>query len=314
MQNGNRRVVGVMCAFQPAQDIEARCEAALTQVDDLIIIDDGSGPGYSLQFDALRNRGIWVIKCEKNAGIAAGLNLGITEAIVRSADYVLTLDQDSLVPPGFVERLVSEHRAAERSGIPVGTVAPWKISGTASSKVARTHKGFLLGSEPIQSGQVIPIATFERVGSFDEKLFIDFVDTDFYLRLRSAGLEAVFVRDLNLEHSIGEGTPARFLGRLIYRKDQPLTVRFHAPFRTYYIFRNALLLLRKPTSRQDWVFAKSLASGMAKRLLITILFAPEKRKQVRAVIAGLVDGLRGHSGRIPDGLRSRLAASSTRGG
>lgn len=72
----------------------------------------------------------------------------------------------------------------------------------------------------------------------EESLGIDYVDKDFCLRLRQAGLDIVAVRDAMLEHQLGASCDHKVLGINI-------TATNHSPSRRYTIYRNRILTMRR---------------------------------------------------------------------
>ncbi len=95
---------------------------------DLIVVDNDSGnDSLARVAEALRARGqaytllgeagidgcaagpepVLLVQAAVNRGYAAGNNLGIRCALARGADYVLILNNDTLVEPGFLEPLVA---------------------------------------------------------------------------------------------------------------------------------------------------------------------------------------------------------------
>lgn len=300
----NSVVVGVMPAFRPTEEILENYVAASRQVDRLIVVDDGSGSEYDDIFSSIEALGGVVIRNSQNLGIAESLNVGVMEAREGGADFVLTMDQDSLLSSDHVGKLLAEYFSAVDAGIRVGLVAPWRISSRPSTKAHTRLRGFILGTEPIQSGQVIPCSTFDDIGYFTGSLFIDCVDTEFYLRAKFSGLSSVFCEAVDLGHSMGEASPARLLGKQVRRGGKPLTIRFHPPVRNYYIFRNGVVLLIRYGLR-DRVFLRSSITGMWKRFLLTMLFSPRKLRQFNAISHGLTHGVLRRSGRIPRKLEER---------
>lgn len=310
MNDAGDTVIGILSAFRPTAEVVENCAAVLPQVTSLIVVDDGSGPEFNGLFSSLRELGCAVIENHANVGIAAALNVGVAKARAANADFVLTLDQDSSVPESYVNHLVDEYIAATKAGIAVGMVAPWKISGRPSTKAYTERHGFTLGSEPIQSGQVIPMSTFDRVGPFAEDFFIDGVDADFYLRSKRIGLSSVFCRHVDLGHAMGIAGKAQLFGRQIMRGSKARVLRYHPPWRNYYIFRNGLVLLAR-YGLVDGSFLRSYLIGMSKRFLITMLFTPNKSTQFAAISRGLWHAVSRRSGKLPAKLHERWSLSAS---
>ena len=148
---------------------------------------------------------------------------------------VLTLDQDSSVPPGYVAAMLAARAGAEGAGVRVGMVAP-DVVGSILRLPGRRRGGVVIGGEPIQSGLLVPVPVLQRLRGFDESLFIDGVDTDFWLRARDAGLQCVVAPGTRLDHRLGQ---AITLGE---GRETPLVVA--STFRYHYQWRNLVVLVR----------------------------------------------------------------------
>lgn len=273
------RVVAVVPAYDPDPGLVDLVTDLLAQVPDVVVVDDGSANGSAAVWPACREVGATVLHHAVNRGIAAALNTGVAWALDAGADAVLTLDQDSRVPPGFVDALSGEWDSAVENGCAVGLLAPQTVTGLPAQQAGRP---------PIQSGQLVPRATLERVGRFDESLFIDGVDDDFALRCLDAGLAVCVAPGVALEHRLGSEQRLRLTGREVG------FVR-SAPFRSYYLVRNRAVLARRYARRHPgWAAGQVL--GLGRHLATMLVMAPDRRERVGAVAAGLRDAAAGRAG------------------
>lgn len=279
----------VVTAFNPDLSLLESLRSILAQTDLLVVVNDSPAAGGSVLRQA-SELGAHLVEHPANLGIAAALNTGIAELRMRLPDArgVLTCDQDSRLPDGYVAALVEAWAEAEAAGVPVGMVAPSAAGNIRRLPGTQQRDGVMIGGEPIQSGLLIPISTLDQVGSFDESLFIDGVDSDFYLRAVDAGLVSV-VAPMRLEHQLGRTVNLR-LGP--FQREQIVA----ADYRYYYRVRNILLVGRRHATRHPrWLF-----QAIAKELrheLITQLFVPGRLRRMRYAILGLMDGLRGRHGK-----------------
>jgi rhamnosyltransferase len=272
---GRHNVAAVVPAYHPGPKLGALVRTLLAQTAHVVVVDDGS-PGTSVLMDAVAELGARVIRHETNRGIAAALNTGIRTALAGDdVPAVLTVDQDSEVPEGYVARLVKTWAKAEQSGVRVGVVAPQHVAGLPDQRAGRV---------PVQSGLLIPTATLRRVGEFDESLVIDGVDDDFALRCLDAGLALVVAQGVRLGHRLGETHNVAIAGRTI-------TLTRSAPFRYYYLTRNRIRLVRRHGRRHPGWSARQIV-GVGGHLGLVLAFDPGRADRLREAWRGTRDGLR----------------------
>jgi rhamnosyltransferase len=288
-------VAGVVTAFRPSAELVSNVESLLRQIAVVVVVDDGGGPGFDHIFAALAKVGAVVLRLEANSGIGVALNAGIRRAReISNPEYIVTVDQDSYLPAGYVRALHNAATDARKAGIEPGMISPSNIHGNPVKR-AGSRNGISLGKEPIQSGLMIPVATLNAIGDFWEELFIDLVDTEYYFRALDAGLPTVLA-PAEFNHSLGTMVDARVLGLAVHVGGSSLRVRTAAHWRYYYIFRNRILVSRRyAASNPLWV-----ASGAwtdLRHLLIVTLLAPGRYGRLGFALRGLADGLRGRSGR-----------------
>lgn len=277
------------------------------QVDLVVAVDDGSPRPDPEVFERL-SKVATVVRLDANSGIASALNAGITHARqVASPDWILTLDQDSEIDQGFVEKALETARRAEKAGLRVGAVTPESHNGRLIDML-KAKDEFRDGFDPMQSGTLIRNSAAEHVGLLDEGLFIDAVDSEYTARLRQNGYRVIAGAGCNISHSVGESRPMRVLGRRVRIAGNEMNVYYHSPFRVYYISRNSIRLTRK--------YLLSEPSWIAKRLMletafhaIRFAFGPNRTKLFQAFIRGTMDGVCGRNGRIPPSVEQRLDPS-----
>ncbi len=321
-----RCVVAVIACLDPPAALVDSVREVLLQVDLVVAVDDGSADRTGVLAE-LQASGATVLH-QANAGIAAALNAGIRVAREQGADVILTLDQDSRLGAGYVAAALATLDAAAAGGIPVAFVSAKSYSGhrgptdgwaragvdppardgvdAASTPPGRVVTRLARAFDPMQSGWVVPVSTFDRVGPLEEDLVIDGVDSEFTARCRAAGLDPVIGPGCLLEHGQGERMPARLLGRPVIVHGLPVAYNRHAPTRVYYMARNGTIITRRHLVRQPrWVLRRLVQETQAHG--IRLLFDPQRGRLVAAVLAGWRDGLRSRTGHIPADLAQRLS-------
>ncbi|KAA9152266.1 glycosyltransferase [Microbacterium lushaniae] len=298
---GHERVVATIPVFRAPGDLPARVDALRQQVAAVVLVDDGSG---SLPSPAFELPGVEQVALEENSGIAHALNVAVERARDLGATHVLTLDQDSTVPAGYVARMLAALRARAASGRPVAGAVPSSAGGAA---VLRDMDD--VPFDPIQSGQIIPVPVLDAVGPFAEELFIDAVDSDFWLRADALGYSFAVVDEAEIAHGLGELQPIRIFGRQLVLAGKPRHVLYHSPFRTYYMVRNSTVLNRRYAHhRPKWMRRRS--RKMFEMVAGCIILAGDRRSQLRAVRAGRRDARRGVLGKIDPATLEWIMAPS----
>lgn len=295
----NNPVTAVISLYNPNDDVVANCAALIAQVGHVVAVDDGSPLDTGSILGRLESLGATVVRLESNSGIASALNAGIRAALAQKDKprFILTMDQDSRLEPGFMVKMLAAYDSASEKSIRVAMVAPGNISGIPTRRRGNIE-GTILGGEPIQSGLLIPVTTLESLGLLMDELFIDGVDTEFYLRARKDGQESIVAPDARLDHALGSMVAASILGVKISINGRSLPVRTAASYRYYYIFRNRIVLVRRYWRSQFGWALKGLLADYRHLAIVTAL-APGRLPRLGSAMAGVRDGLRGITGPRP---------------
>src|SRR3990172_1565611 len=72
-----------------------------------IVVDNGSAGDQVRRLRQKVASGVHIIENPENYGFAGGCNVGIRFALSRGADYVLLLNNDTIVDPAFLGSLVA---------------------------------------------------------------------------------------------------------------------------------------------------------------------------------------------------------------
>lgn len=301
-------VIAVIPTFGPDDGLLRGVHSLAPQVEAIIIIDDGSPAGSAEVLDSALAAGVEVIRSRSNLGIAAALNTGIRLALERGADFVLTVDQDTELPHLYVADCVAAFRIAAPE-TRLGIVCTDRVNGQPSIPERYTEEGLGLVREAIQSGFLISAECLAECGLFDERLFIDCVDTEYCLRIARHGYRIAVGPGTDITHTLGERAPLRPFGITRRREDgQPATYEYHGPTRRYFITRNNVdLYLRYARIRPRWVL--SAAKRELSPTFTTIVSGPRRGRQLLATVIGAAHGLIRKRGPLSPGLRSLLAGS-----
>lgn len=233
-------VAAVVPVYCPDPDDLERLVSFLIDAGIPVVVADDASPCTS---DPVVRRsgdlGASVVRHRHNAGIARSLNDGLAFATNVGSRWLLTVDQDSELPPRYVEDLLEAAGAAEQAlgvGL-VGAIGAGSIedaSGTLAYPTT-TVSGVVTTHEVIQTGTLWLVDALLAVGGFDESLGIDAVDAAACLALREAGLHVSLASGLAIAHHVGEGRQVTLLGRTVLASG-------HSPERRTTIVRNRLHL------------------------------------------------------------------------
>lgn len=290
-------VVAVVSVFRAPDDLPPRLVALADQVRAVVVVDDGSDSLGAIA----EHPSIIKVSLPENRGIAHALNVGVERARALGATHVLTLDQDSTAPTGFVERMLEVLARAEAAGVAVAAVVPELVGEQRVMRIADEPWAF----DPIQAGQLVPMATFDRIGGFVESYFIDAVDSEFTVRAEEQGLRFVVADGERIDHGLGELVPLMVFGRHLTIGGKPRHVLYHAPFRTYYMVRNSIVLARTHRrARRRWMRRRNRM--MAEMVLGCIALSPDRGAQLRATWLGTRDGRAGRLGKVTDATLAKV--------
>lgn len=176
----------------------------------LIIVDNGSTEDVAYEAD--QNR-IEVIRNPTNMGFAYACNQGIREA---NGDYVVVLNSDTIVTPGWLERLIWHMESDPMVGI-VGPSTNFAGSLQQIKTNYRTERELYDFSEELyrmnsrRSLEVEKIVgvcmlmrrrMLEEVGLFDTRFGLgNYEDDDICLRARIGGYKILWAQDVFVHHS-----------------------------------------------------------------------------------------------------------------
>ncbi|QQG41083.1 MAG: glycosyltransferase family 2 protein [Candidatus Levyibacteriota bacterium] len=191
----------------------------------IIVVDNGSEEEF-------KKDEITVLRNEKNLGFSGGNNVGIRYALGNGADYVMLLNNDTIVNQHLVEELLKVANLDKRIGVVVPKIyfakghefhrerykeeergkVIWYAGGVIDwNNVVGIHRGV----DKVDHGQydkvektdfatgccmLIKKEVFEHVGLFDEKYFLYYEDADFSMRAIRGEYKIVYMPKAFLWH------------------------------------------------------------------------------------------------------------------
>lgn len=215
------------------KDLTLRCLRSLRDgISDvsaeIIIVDNGSTDGTRKKIEK-EFPDVVYIRNDKNLGVAAGRNIGIDAS---HGDFIMILDNDTLVPGGALQALV-EYLDSHPD---VGLVAPRLTNMEGKTqKSCKEYPGlgvkisnvfsrgrsdhFLVATstadqEPfyvIGAAQLFRREVWNQAGRLDEKIFYGPEDADFCIRVRNQGWKVVYHPAITIIHDWQRSTTTNLM-------------------------------------------------------------------------------------------------------
>lgn len=188
-----------------------------------------------------------LILSEENLGFAGGNNLGIKAS---TGKYLLFLNNDTEVHPGFLEPLVALFERTPNAGVASSKILYYNSDNTiqyaGSSRIDPfTGRSKRIGWMEKDHGQhniqretdlahgaamMVPKSVIEKVGMMPEFFFLYYEEVDWCESIKKAGYRIYFVPDSKVYHK------------------ESMSIGKKSTLKTYYMTRNRLLYMRRNTS------------------------------------------------------------------
>ena len=229
----------------------------------VVVVDNGSVDNQAEKIKKA-HPSIHLIKNAKNRGYVVGNNQGIDFALAHQADYLLLINNDTVVSPDFLQNLV----AVSESSLKAGIISPkilyyqsdtiWSLGGKMSQfsgipimigKGENTQKysddvfpDFATGCAVLIKAEVL-----KTVGTYDSLYFAYYEDVDLSARIKKAGYQIQTTPNSIIWHK--KSATAGFSGS---NKISPL--------QSYFRSRNSIIYCKKnianPVTRNIFLFSQ----------------------------------------------------------
>lgn len=173
--------------------------------------------------DLPSNQKLTIIKNDENCGFAAGNNIGIRYALdVLDPDYVLLLNNDTVVEKRFLDPVLKQMEDNENVGIVTGKIYFYDnpdILWAAGGKIKSwTGSGRGIGNKKLDKGQfnenklieyapgtmaLVRRSVFEKVGLLPECYFATGEEMEFAVKASKSGYKIMYDPESILYHKVG---------------------------------------------------------------------------------------------------------------
>lgn len=286
------KVAAIIVSYNPDSNLFDSINLLLNQVEKLIIVDNGSKEKYVKYIKSINEDKIEIILNKENLGIATALNIGVRKALENGYEWILTMDQDSKASPDMVKKMFNVYNSINREERKdILSIFPNFVDERIQSIEENSNmNSYEYVDADITSGNLLRKEVFEKVGFFDDSLFIDLVDTDFCMRLNEKGIKMIKIRDAVLYHSLGESKTIKgILGSF--------NTSNHSALRRYYMTRNRFYIWEKYKGLNSFTLNRD-KKLFKKEFVKIILGEKDKVNKIKMVLRGYKDYKKGIKGKL----------------
>ena len=286
------KVAAIIVSYNPDSNLFDSINLLLNQVEKVIIVDNGSKEKYVKYIKSINEDKIEIILNKENLGIATALNIGVRKALENGYEWILTMDQDSKASPDMVKKMFNVYNSINREERKdILSIFPNFVDERIQSIEENSNmNSYEYVDADITSGNLLRKEVFEKVGFFDDSLFIDLVDTDFCMRLNEKGIKMIKIRDAVLYHSLGESKTIKgILGSF--------NTSNHSALRRYYMTRNRFSIWEKYKGLNSFTLNRD-KKLFKKEFVKIILGEKDKVNKIKMVLRGYKDYKKGIKGKL----------------
>lgn len=227
----------------------------------IIVENDSPDDSYEVLSEAIGNKHT-LVKSPSNGGFAKGNNIGINYALEKGTDFVLLLNNDTLVEKDFLREMVNcyhKNKAVGMVGCKIlyesrrdliwyggGELNLKRFYGLHHGEGQKDCEEFNIEKEvTFNTGCVmlIPREVIQKVGTLPEEYFLYYEDVDYSLTVQEAGYRIFYCPRAVVYHKVSASTGGE-----------------ESPFAVEWNTRNRIIFMNKfkhKVSRLEFFKAKS---------------------------------------------------------
>ena len=256
----------IVVSFNPnINDLLQNIKTFCNDVNHVIIVDNSSDVDLKDGIKSTANIHNFIyLDMFGNKGVASALNQGIIVAKKLNSNWVLTMDQDS-----YFLNDINHYKEFIRSNDTDNTLLLYPSFLIENKVELFSNEKFVM-----QSGNFLNVNLINKLGSFREDYFIDFVDYEYCLRGSDYNYTLQNINNVILKHNTGVKTSFSFLGcSFSYFESNPI--------RYYYVIRNGLITYFQYKNLQ-------ILSIVFKLFFRVILFEKNKLNKLSYIFKGFL--------------------------
>lgn len=268
---------GIVTYNPDLQRLTENLDAVTKQVRRVVVVDNGSENIDRIRTLVEKYQNLGIISNKKNLGIAKALDQIMRVSEKHGAEWVLTLDQDSVIYDGLVDEY-RKYLNIPDVGMFTCCFQDRNADGIETKKNSESID-IVEVDRCITSGCLTNVLVWKEAGGYDEQMFIDYVDYDLCLTMRELGYHIKRINYIGLLHELGQSEDVNIFG-------VNTTVWNHSSFRKYYIVRNRVYYIIK---HWDYIDKKREIISLIRFPIKTLIFEKNKLEKLKSMIHGFLD-------------------------
>ena len=287
-------IVALVTLYNPDEKIAERIEKLSNQVSKVVLLDNSPELQCENLFSSAEN--VVYHFFGKNLGLSSAFNWALKSLdFIKHSDYVLFFDQDSCVTENLVHILVSDFEELSRN-YKVGCIGPVYFDSTKkeisgiNKRCVKIDEDIYKISEIITSSMLTTYDVLEKIGFWNESIFLDYADFELCWRMKKYGFETFISKKAVLNHSLGVGV---LKCRFVFNE---MTFNYSTPLREYYQTRAAIKLLKRNYVPSNW--RRNFVFNLTVRIFLYIFYLPHKLTRLKYFFIGFLHGILFKNGEI----------------
>lgn len=195
-------------------------------LDNIVVVDNNSTDNSYEILNKYESEKIGIIRTDKNGGFGYGNNIGAKYLATKEIDYIIFSNPDIIVKEKDIVDLKESFGECRNAAIIAPTINEhgnisrgWKLKGpifdsfTNINYLGRLFKKRLLYSDEYYKEKyskvdavsgcffVIKRETFEKIGGFDENIFLYYEENVLAKKIKSIGMDIIVRNDIQIIHN-----------------------------------------------------------------------------------------------------------------
>lgn len=227
-----------------------------------------------------------VINQKENIGFAGGNNIGIKRALQDGFEYIILLNNDTVIDPLMITELLKHVRddcvVLPKMFYYSQKEELWYGGGKINSFTGNVEHTYEFGDCQCDFAtgccMIIHKNVFDAIGFLNEDYFMYYEDADFSLRLKEHGIIIRCVSSAKLWHKVGKSSGGEL-----------------SPLSVYYNTRNRILMIKR---FKHYFKCTALIFTILSRVIRMIQYRYKRYSSWKLFNTGICDGLKSVSGKV----------------